>query len=148
MTRRDATAPPTSPKQRRLRKLWFVIIGGSALAGMTAALLDERSGGARHVKLSKALIGDASIPPQVAAVMLAALAATAIASFFYYRSIDEHDRSAQEYASLVSLNTYVFLFLGWYVAAKGSLTPSMNHGAVFVAVVATFVVTWLWRRYR
>lgn len=148
MIRLDPPVPNISPKQSRLRRIWILIIGIGALTGMIAALIEAHSGDANQVKLSQALISDAPISRLVAAILLAALVLTALASVLYYRNIDEHDRSAQEYASLVGLNTYMLLFFGWTVAAKGSLLPPVNHGAVFAAVMATSVVTWLWRRYR
>jgi hypothetical protein len=135
-------------KQRWLRRFWVVIIAVSGVVGVAAALLDSQLGGAGHERLARSLSNAAPIPQGVAIIFLAALVFTTIASMFYYRTIDEHDRGAQEYASLVGLNLYMFLFFGWGIAAKGGLVPEINHGAVFVAVVATFLVTWLWRRYR
>ena len=148
MTRPDLTIPKTSPKQRRLRRVWILIIGIGALAGMVAGLLETRGGDAGHIPLAQALISDAPISPLVAAILLGALVLTTFASLVYYSTIDEHDRSAQEYGSLVGLNSYMLLFFGWSVAAKGSLVPPVKHDLVFVVVIATFVVTWLWRRYR
>ena len=148
MTRLEATAPPTSPKQRRLRRIWILLIAIGAIAGIATALIDSRSSGAGHARLSQPLLSDAPISPLAAVIFLAALVLTAIISVLYYRTIDEHDRSTQEYASLVGLNTYGFLFFSWGIAAKGNFAPPVNHGAVFVAVMMTFLVTLLWRRYR
>ena len=148
MTRLESPAPPIGPKQRRLRRIWIALIGIGALTGMAAALIDARSGGAKDVDLTAALLNDGAISPVVAAVLLGALVLATLVSVLYYRTIDEHDRSAQEYASLVGINTYMILFFGWGIAAKGTLAPPINHGAVFGVVMAAFVVTWLWRRYR
>ena len=148
MTRLESPAPPISPKQRRLRRIWIVIIGIGALAGMAAARYDSYSGAPGHVRQARDLLSDAPISPVVATILLAALVLTTLASVLYYRVIDEHNRSAQEYASLVGLNFYITMFIGWGIAAKGGFTPQINHGAVFVAVMMTFLVTLLWRRYR
>ena len=148
MTRLDVPIPKISPKQRRLRRIWIVIIGIGALAGMAAAGYDGYNGAPGHVRQARDLLSNAPISPVVATILLAALVLTMLASVLYYRAIDEHDRSAQEYASLVGLNFYISLFIGWGIAAKGGFAPQINHGAVFVAVMVTYLATKFWRRYR
>ena len=135
-------------KQRWLRRFWVVIIALSLATGLAAGWINGHTGDAVHLSLLHSLFSEAPISQVVAILFLAMLALTMIGSMYYYRAIDEHDRGAQEYASLVGLNLYVFLFFGWSIAGKGSLVQPINHSAVFVTVVGTFIVSWLWRRYR
>ena len=144
MTRNSKLAPSV----RKSRSILGLSAGIGLLVGAVLSPLAYQAGRSTHSVPLWTIFSAAPIRPLLATIMLVGLALIGLLTIWYYRTIDEHDRSTQEYASLVGLNTYGFLFFSWGIAAKGNFAPPVNHGAVFVAVMATFVITWLWRRYR
>lgn len=142
------TLPKAGPSQHKVRQIWFFLIGLGTLIGVAAALIDIERGKTSASGMVRSLLGDVPIPPTAATLMLAGLLITAIVTVFYYRNIDEHDRGAQEHAALVSFNVYVVIYFGWWIAAKGGLVAPVNNAVIFIVVVSTFMVDWLWRRYR
>lgn len=144
MTRNSKLAPSV----RKSRSILGLSAGIGLLVGAALFPLAYQAGRSAHSAPLWTIFSAAPINPMLATIMLVGLALIGLLTIWYYRTIDEHDRSTQEYASLVGLNTYGFLFFSWGIAAKGNFAPPVSHGAVFVAVMATFVITWLWRRYR
>lgn len=136
------------PSVLKVQRLWMFFIALGLVLGAAVALINLETTSGHPQDLVNTLYSSAPISPVIAAVILAALALTCIASGFYYRYIDEHDRAAQETASLVAINFYFALVMGWFVAAKGGLAPPIDHGHVFIGVFLVWTAAWLWRRYR
>lgn len=138
---------PVAASQRKVRQIWIFMIGLGAMIGGAGGFMAAHSneGGVRSTLLL--LNGPGPLPPGFAALLLAGLALLTIATIVYLRLIDEHDLAAQEKASLVSVNLYVLLYLGWTISARGGLTGPIDHGIIFAIVVLTYCAIWLWRKY-
>lgn len=138
---------PIGTSQRKVRQIWLFLIGLGVMVGVAAGLMASQDNAGSPSGFLQLLFSQDPVSPAIAALMLAGLVLLTIATIVYMRLIDEHDLAAQEQAALVSINLYVVLFLGWTIAAKGGLSPAVNHFAVFSIVVLTYCAIWLWRKY-
>jgi hypothetical protein len=137
-----------APSVRKSRNIWAFCLGLGFILGAAIALISIKGGETDSRNLFANLLSDAPVSPTIATVMLIGLALASVATVLLYRTTDEHERAAQEFASLIAINFYVVLVFGWAIAAKGGLVGAVDHMAVFGAVLLSWFAAWLWRRYR
>lgn len=136
------------PSVRKSRNLWAFFIGTGLLVGIALPLVHQESRIDGPGDLTSLLFSATPFSPSFAAALLAGLVIVTIASIYYYRVIDEHDFASQAYASLVSINVYIVVTVGWWIAARGGIAPLPSHSAIFGLVITSWIAVWLWRRYR
>lgn len=136
------------PSVRKSRSLWAFCIGLGFVIGLAVPLIQDEAAVQGANAFTADLFSAAPISPGAAVALLIAVALIAAASVLLYRYMDEHERAAQEYASLVALNLYALVTIGWGIAAKGGLAPAVDHAVIFLAVMLCWMAVWLWRRYR
>lgn len=139
---------PVGPSERKVRRVLLFTFGFAVVFGAVPIILAQQLGYDNAPRAIDALLSNAPIPPILAAVLLVLLAGTTMITIVYYRLIDEHESAAQQFASNISFNAYVFIVTAWWLAAKGGFTPPMNAGAIFASTLLVWTAVWLWRRYR
>ncbi|EAQ30128.1 hypothetical protein NAP1_05110 [Erythrobacter sp. NAP1] len=62
------------------------------------------------------------------------------------RDIDDFERKSTRDAAYWAFNLYIYGYLAWAIAASGSLLPPINHFALFLVVMFTFLGMWAAKR--
>jgi hypothetical protein len=66
--------------------------------------------------------------------------------FVWQHNIDEHEDSAVKTAAYFALGSYMYIYLGWSIAALAGWTPTVHVLGLFVTVMFIFVAVWVVKR--
>lgn len=66
--------------------------------------------------------------------------------FVWKRNIDEHEDAAVKTGAYVAFGSYMYLYLGWAIAAAAGWVPAVHDFALFLIVVFIFLGVWMVKR--
>lgn len=91
--------------------------------------------------------GEFTPSPMEAGVALAVLYLVLLPiGFFWQRNIDEHEDAAVKTAAYAAFGSYMYLYLGWAIAAAAGWVPEVHDFGLFIAVVFIFAGVWVVKR--
>ncbi|WP_404370886.1 hypothetical protein AB5I39_02830 [Sphingomonas sp. MMS24-J45] len=116
----------------------LALIGGAV--GFTAALVEQRD----------APIAAGGTMPAWFAILAAAImvVAVSIGSVLYHRSMDELQRLDNYWAATMGANLLLLGYPVWLILWKGGLLPAPDAMILYLAVFATTMIAYLWRKLR
>jgi len=137
MTSRGMTEGPGERAEKsRSNRFWGLMGGFMLLGGVIGAalVLLERDGGL----------------PGWAAIGIVVLLVVGLGggSWYFYRRIDEVERSANLWGAAVALHFYLIGYASWYFLWKGALVPEPDHEALYIATLIVMTLAYLWKKVR
>jgi hypothetical protein len=139
-----AYALPRSPRMRGARLTLYASGVVGILIGVLAIVLQP----GRPQAFAEILTGPAPISPALAILFLAGFAASLALSVRWHMLLDEHERAAYDFGAVSALYVYFGLSAGWWVLWRADLTTAPDGLIIFATVTATWMVGWLYRRFR
>ncbi|PLK25931.1 hypothetical protein [Novosphingobium sp. TH158] len=134
---------PRSPRQRANRLVLYSTMAVGVVAGILLQIGEQEMGG------STSFLGyDTPLDPAVAIGLLATLPVIAWLYYRWHQSADEHDQAAYNFGGMLSLYTYFFASIGWWIAWRGGLADEPDGFAIFWAVIIVWSLGWVWKRFR
>ena len=131
------------PNTRRARRM-FLLAG--ALGGVIGASLVLGTWGSMN---PTDVLTDQPLPPLLAAIVVASwLIVMPVLSWFWFRSVDEHEVQSYNFGALIALHVYYVALPAWWMAWRGGFLPEPHHGTLFWVVTIVWCLGWFWRRYR
>lgn len=67
-------------------------------------------------------------------------------AFVWHRQMDEHEAAAAQSGAYWALNVYLYLYIGWAIAAAADLTPPVHDFTLFTVVTFVFLGMWAGKR--
>lgn len=139
--RRETADGPVAPREKRNRRIMWL----SILIGMLVGAFGAISG------LFDSLMRPDTFPinPVFAGLFLVFLIVVMPPlTWFWFRSMDEHEREAYRDGAVVSAHAYMLIVPIWWVGDRLGILPPMDGIAVFMAFNLIYLAVWLWRRFR
>jgi hypothetical protein len=81
----------------------------------------------------------------VAAVIF--LVIVPIATWVWWKSIDEHEANAYRDGSMIAVHAYFFIVPAWWLAARTGYVPAQDPMVVLLIVSVIWGAVWFIRRY-
>ncbi|WP_238929665.1 hypothetical protein [Sphingopyxis terrae] len=126
----------------RKRLYWVTMVASMSLGAGVALTLQVAQG-------SGDLASDAPLTPATAIIVSAIwVVGMSVASLFYFRAVDDHERHAYYLGSVAGFHAFVIACPVWWVAARASLAPPVDAMALFVLTLAVNLIVYLWFKYR
>lgn len=139
--RRAPADGPVAPREQRSRMLFWLSLALGLLIGVfgsISGLFDSLRDPVAH-----------PINPLFGAILLVLLVVVMPPlTWFWHRSIDEHERSTYRDGAMMAAYAYIIIVPIWWVGARVGLLPPVDGISVFFAFNFIFLAVWLWRRYR
>lgn len=135
----DRISAMMGKRTRRARIIFWAIMASGVAGGVALALAAGKG---------PPLAVDGTISPGAAIGLIAGYLAVFVASWFWYRNADEHERNAYNFGGLLAVHFYFAVVPTWWLGWKGGLLPEIAHLTLLIAVSFVWSVGWLWRRYR
>lgn len=130
---------PEAPRIQRARKL-FVAMG--LIGGVLGLLLAIGTDG------DLAVYSNGPINPLVALVAAVIfLVIVPIATWVWWKSIDEHEANAYRDGSMIAVHAYFFIVPAWWLAARAGYVPAQDPMVVLLIVSVIWGAVWFIRRY-
>lgn len=116
----------------------LALLGGAT--GFTAALIEQKD----------APISAGGTMPGWFAILAATVLVVAVAagSYAYHRTMDELQRLDNYWAAALGTNVLLLGYPVWLILWKGGLLPAPDAMILFLAVLATTMIAYFWRKLR
>lgn len=136
-----ATLVPEAPRVKRSRRIIYVICGISAVLGILLGIGTNTDDGLEF-------FSNAPVDPVIAVIALAVwLVAVPVATWVWWKSIDEHEAGAYRDSGLIAAHLYMFLVPTWWLASRAGFLPPQDPMIVFILVSCVWSAVWFGRRY-
>jgi hypothetical protein len=130
-----------SPRKR----LYWISLYLSAGLGIVIAIMMQ----AGQIDGSSDLFSDTSLTPGMAIVMTAIwVIGLAVASVFFHRSIDDHERYAYQMGAVAGYYVFAVIAPAWWVLARAGLTPPVEVMPLFCLSIIVNAGIYLWFKFR
>lgn len=125
-------------RSRRILTTMAALVFGGFVVGFTGAMVEQK------------VPGDVgTFPPGFAiAATVFFLALIIGGSWRYFRSIDELEKKNNYVGAIWGANIYLTVYPAWYMLWKGGLVREPMHEALFVVMIFSTFVAYLWHKYR
>ena len=136
-----STAPqePEAPRIKRARQLLYAM---AAVGGVLGFLLAAGNEGGLDV------FSNGPVDPALAIAAIAIfLVFVPIATWMWWKSIDEHEADAYRDGSTIAIHAYYFIVPAWWLASRAGFVPAQDPMLVLLIVTAIWGAAWLVRRY-
>ncbi|WP_374405716.1 hypothetical protein [Pelagerythrobacter sp.] len=137
---RRALTLPRSPRMREAGAILYLSAGLGFAATLALILLTGSEFGL------DLFVSDGPIGREVALVMAAIVVIGMALSIRWFLLLDEHERAAHDFGTVVAFYAYLTISAIWWLLARGGLTPWPNGVLIFWLSLAVWVVGWAWRR--
>lgn len=136
---------PARPAAPSVRKGQQLLIIAAVLGGVLGLWL---SAGQDALTGEYQILGNQPLPPIIALVAIGLwLVLVPLVTWQWFRTVDEHERRAYNFGSIIALHAYVFAMPAWWIGWRGGFLPQPDHIVIFLGVCAVWTAGWLWRRY-
>ena len=130
---------PEAPRVKRARKLYYAMGAIGGVLGILLAVGNDASLG---------VFSNGPINPVVAIAAGAIfLTIVPVATWMWWKSIDEHEASAYRDGSLIAIHAYFFIVPTWWLAARAGFVPPQDPMVVLLIVSTIWGAAWFGRRY-
>jgi hypothetical protein len=134
-----APQEPEAPRIKRARQLFYAM---GAIGGVLGALLAVGNKGGLDV------FSNGPVDPVVAiAAMAIFLLFVPVATWLWWKSIDEHEAGAYRDGSTIAIHAYYFIVPTWWLASRAGFVPAQDPMLVLLIVTVIWGAAWLARRY-
>ncbi len=126
----------------RKRLYWVTMVASMSLgAGIALAL--------QVVQGSGDLASNAPLTPATAVALSAIwVVGMGVASFFYFRAVDDHERHAYYLGSVAGFHAFIVACPVWWVLGRAGITPPTDAMALFMFALAVNLAVYLWFKFR
>lgn len=130
---------PEAPRIQRARKLFVAM---AIIGGVLGILLAVGNDGGLQV------FSNGPINPLIALVTgVIFLVIVPVATWIWWKSIDEHEANAYRDGSMVAVHAYFFIVPTWWLAARAGYVPAQDPMVVLMIVSVIWGAAWFVRRY-
>jgi len=130
---------PEAPRVKRARNLVYAMGAIGGVLGILLAVGNDTSLG---------VFSNGPINPTVAIVAgVIFLTIVPVATWMWWKSIDDHEAGAYRDGSLIAIHAYFFIVPTWWLAARAGFVPSQDPMVVLLIVSTIWGAAWFGRRY-
>ena len=95
------------------------------------------------------IYGDRPVNPVAAGIALFGwLVLTPIGTWWWWRSVDEHEKDAYRDGAFITAHVYIFLCAGWWIATRAQWLPEQDPITIMLITCTVWIIVWLYKKYR
>ena len=130
---------PEARNVKRSRQITYAAIGLGIIIGIAATIGSETP---------LWFYSDGTISPLAASLGLVVwVVLTPIGTWWWWRSVDEHEKNAYRDGAFIASHIYLFVCGGWWLATKAQWLPPQDPITVFLGFCLIWTIVWGYKKY-